>query len=59
MEGKNKIKEAEMIAELLTDEELLLVMQFMSEIKISAVSVSKEETEHSLLQAPYPPHPTK
>ena len=48
MEENKKTKEAETIAELLTDEELLLVMQFMSEIKSSAGSVSREETEHSL-----------
>ena len=59
MEENKKIKEAEMIADLLTDKELLLVMRFMSEIKSNVGRASKEETEYSPLQAPNPPRSTK
>ena len=59
MEENKKIKEAEMIAGLLTDKELLLVMRFMSEIKSSVGRASKEETEYSPLQDPSPPRSTK
>jgi len=59
MEENKKIKEAEKIADLLTDKEILLVMRFMSEIKSNAGRASREEIEYSPLQASNPPRSTK